>query len=193
MTNRGSFRNFKLGQKNYKLGQGFKIGAEITNRGKRDFKSGHRLQIKAEHFLSMYNFLSTVQPAVAKKSYQVIHHQRIIWEVWEESVLSWDFSYSLIKLQNYSLCESLVNSSQVRESEKTTTTKSILKIFIGYLTGWVRFAVPGLFGRQKVTANLKSSLWKYSVWNKKQNQLLPATIKKIIFFLIFQENSLWFL
>ena len=66
MTNRGSFRNFKLGQKNYKLGQGFKIRAEITSKGKRDFKSGQGWQIKAEHFLSMYNFLSTVPLAVAK-------------------------------------------------------------------------------------------------------------------------------
>ena len=43
IKNRGSLRYFKVGQKDYKLGQGvqigekrFQIGAEITNRGKRD-------------------------------------------------------------------------------------------------------------------------------------------------------------
>ena len=30
IVNRGNFRDFKLGQKNYKVGQGFQIGAEIT-------------------------------------------------------------------------------------------------------------------------------------------------------------------
>ena len=48
ITNRGSFRDFKLGQKDYKSGrQGFQIREEITKRDKRDFKSGEGLQIEA--------------------------------------------------------------------------------------------------------------------------------------------------
>ena len=50
IKNRGIFMDFKLGQKNYKSGKGFQIGAKrfqigskITNRGKKDFKSGHGL------------------------------------------------------------------------------------------------------------------------------------------------------
>ena len=50
IKNRGIFRDFKLGQKKYKSGKGFQIGAKrfqigskITNRGKKDFKSGHGL------------------------------------------------------------------------------------------------------------------------------------------------------
>ena len=46
IINRGSLRDFKSGQKDYKSGQGVQIGekrfqirAEITNRGKRDFES----------------------------------------------------------------------------------------------------------------------------------------------------------
>ena len=49
IKNRGSLRDFQQGEKDYKSGQGFKIGAsEITNRG-RDFKSGQGLQSGAEH------------------------------------------------------------------------------------------------------------------------------------------------
>ena len=33
-------------------------------------------------------------------------------------ILSWAFSYSLAKLQNYSLFESLINSFEVTKSEK---------------------------------------------------------------------------
>ena len=51
--------NFKLWQKDYKLEQGFQIGAkrfqvgaEITNRGKRDLKSGQGLQIGAVQMAS---------------------------------------------------------------------------------------------------------------------------------------------
>ena len=47
ITSRGSLRDFKSVQKDYKSGQGiqigasrFQIGAEITNRGKRDFNLG---------------------------------------------------------------------------------------------------------------------------------------------------------
>ena len=54
----GSFRDFKSGQKDYKLRQEFQIGAkrfqigaEVINRGKTDFKSGQGLQIGAEHML----------------------------------------------------------------------------------------------------------------------------------------------
>ena len=49
------FRDYKSGQKKYKLGQGFQIeakrfeiGAEIANRGNKDFKLGQGLQIGAE-------------------------------------------------------------------------------------------------------------------------------------------------
>ena len=45
ITNKGSFRDFNLGQKDCKSGQRFQIkenrfqvGAKITNRGKTDFK-----------------------------------------------------------------------------------------------------------------------------------------------------------
>ena len=55
ITNRGSLRNFKSGQKDYELGQGFQIGAKrfqfgaaITNRGKGDCKLGQGFQIGAE-------------------------------------------------------------------------------------------------------------------------------------------------
>ena len=54
ITNRGSLRDFKSGQKDYKLGQGFQIGAkkfqigaEITNRDKRDYKSRQGFEIGA--------------------------------------------------------------------------------------------------------------------------------------------------
>ena len=36
-------------------------------------------------------------------------------------ILSWAFSYSLTKLQNYSLCESLINSFEVPKNEQVTT------------------------------------------------------------------------
>ena len=56
ITNRVSFSDFQLGQKDYKSGlgfhiraKGFQIGAEITSRGKTNFKSGQGLQISAEH------------------------------------------------------------------------------------------------------------------------------------------------
>ena len=56
ITNKGSFRDFKSGQKDSHSGQGFQIeakrfqiGAEITNQGKRDLKSIQGLQIGAEH------------------------------------------------------------------------------------------------------------------------------------------------
>ena len=58
IKNRGSLKNFKLGQKQYKSVQGFQIrakrfqiGAEITNQEKRDYKLGQGLQIGAEHAL----------------------------------------------------------------------------------------------------------------------------------------------
>ena len=41
-------KGFQNGAKDYKLGQGFQIGAEITNRAKRNFKPGQGLQIGAE-------------------------------------------------------------------------------------------------------------------------------------------------
>ena len=54
-TNRGSLRDFKLGQRDFKSGQRLQIGArEITNQG-RDFKSGQGLQIGAEHHYVMNN------------------------------------------------------------------------------------------------------------------------------------------
>ena len=58
ITNRGNFKDFNSGQKDYKSRQGFQIGlkrfqigAEITNRGNRDFKSRQGLQIGAEQGL----------------------------------------------------------------------------------------------------------------------------------------------
>ena len=58
ITNRDSVKDFKSGQKDYKLEQKFQIwakrfqiGAEITNRGKIDYKPGRGLQIGAEHSL----------------------------------------------------------------------------------------------------------------------------------------------
>ena len=73
--------------------------------------------------------------------------------------LNWSSYYlelSLTILQNYSLCESLIHSFDIPKSEKTTTIKqiekslkSIIDIFIGNLTGWVRFIVPGTFGPQR--------------------------------------------
>ena len=54
ITNRDRFRNFKSGQKDYKSVQRFQIrvkrfqiGTKITNWGKRNFKSGQGLQIRA--------------------------------------------------------------------------------------------------------------------------------------------------
>ena len=65
ITNRDSFRDFTLSQKDYKSGQGFLIGtqrfqieAEITNWGKRDFKSGQGLQIGAEQCVVCCSYLS---------------------------------------------------------------------------------------------------------------------------------------
>ena len=56
ITNRGSFRDFKSGQKDYRSGQGFQIRPEITNRGKRYFQSEQGLQIGAEQFLFLLYF-----------------------------------------------------------------------------------------------------------------------------------------
>ena len=47
ITNRGSLKDLKSVQKDYKFGQGFQIWAEITNRDKRDYKPGQGLQIDA--------------------------------------------------------------------------------------------------------------------------------------------------
>ena len=54
ITNRGSFRDFKSGQKDYKSGQGFEIrakrfqiGAEITIRSKKNYKLGQGFKIGA--------------------------------------------------------------------------------------------------------------------------------------------------
>ena len=54
ISNTGSLRDFKSGQKGYKTEQGFQIaarrfqiGAEITYRGKRDYKLGQGFQIGA--------------------------------------------------------------------------------------------------------------------------------------------------
>ena len=47
-------------------------------------------------------------------------------------ILSWDFSYSLTELQNYRLCESLINPNEAVKSGKPTITTSKLlfaKIF----------------------------------------------------------------
>ena len=47
-------------------------------------------------------------------------------------MLSWAFSYSLTKLQNYSLCESLIKPDEATKSGKSTITTSKLlfaKIF----------------------------------------------------------------
>ena len=62
ITNRGSLRDFKSGQKDYKSGQifqirakKFQIGTEITKWG-RDFKSGQGLQIGAEPAWFCYFF-----------------------------------------------------------------------------------------------------------------------------------------
>ena len=48
ITNRGSFRNFKSGQGfQIEENQRFQIRAEITNRGKRDYKLEQRFKIGA--------------------------------------------------------------------------------------------------------------------------------------------------
>ena len=47
ITKRGSFRDFKSGQILQIGAKRFQIGTEITNRGKRDFKSRERLEIGA--------------------------------------------------------------------------------------------------------------------------------------------------
>ena len=74
ITNRGSLRDFKSGQKDYKLGLRFQIGARgITNRGslryfksgqkdyklgQKDFKSGQGLQIDTEQLSILFKFSS---------------------------------------------------------------------------------------------------------------------------------------
>ena len=40
-------------------------------------------------------------------------------------ILSWNFSYSLTELQNYSLCEFLIKSSEAPKSGKSTTATKI--------------------------------------------------------------------
>ena len=80
--------------------------------------------------------------------------------------LPWAFSYSLIKLQNSSFCESLINSSEVPKSGKTATTKYINKSlkkhhrYIHSLYHWVgKIHGPGSkIQSPKVTANLQSYL-----------------------------------
>ena len=48
ITNRGSFRNSKSGQGfQIEANRRFQIGAEITNRGKRDYKLEQRFEIEA--------------------------------------------------------------------------------------------------------------------------------------------------
>ena len=72
-------------------------------------------------------------------------------------ILSWAFSYSLTKLQNYSLSESLVNSTEVpkcgkkHQQNRSINQQKIIKNsalknhdryiywFIEYISGWVRF------------------------------------------------------
>ena len=85
-------------------------------------------------------------------------------------ILSSGFSYSLTKLQNYSLCESLINSFEVPKSEKTTTTKQINKSlkkhhgYIYWVSHWLsKIQSPWPFWSIKVTANLKPYLYKCSV------------------------------
>ena len=48
IANRVSLRDFKLGQKDYKSGQGLQIGARKVINRSRDFKSGQGLQIGAD-------------------------------------------------------------------------------------------------------------------------------------------------
>ena len=69
ITNRGSLRDFKSEQKDYKSGRSFKLGQrdlksgqrlqigarEITNRS-RDFNSGQGLQIGAEHNTTVFEY-----------------------------------------------------------------------------------------------------------------------------------------
>ena len=72
-------------------------------------------------------------------------------------ILSWAFSYSLTKLQNYSLSESLLNSTEVpkcgkkHQQNRSINQQKIIKNsalknhdryiywFIEYISGWVRF------------------------------------------------------
>ena len=90
IANRGSLRDFKSGQKDYKLGQRFQIGArdfksgqrlqigarEITNRG-RGFKSGQGLQIGAEH-KKQNNFYSKLYEKERKKYYHSLKLNKVI-------------------------------------------------------------------------------------------------------------------
>ena len=57
ITNRVNLGDFKSKQKRYKSAQGFQIGAkkvqiraEITNPGRRDYKSGQALKIGSEQY-----------------------------------------------------------------------------------------------------------------------------------------------
>ena len=75
------------------------------------------------------------------------------------------FSYNFTKLRNYSLCESPINSFEVRKSEKSTTTKYMNKSLKKHHRNI--YCVPGWLGKipsprpprpPKVTVNLKCYL-----------------------------------
>ena len=85
--------------------------------------------------------------------------------------LPWAFSYSLAKLENYSLFVSLSNSFEVTKSEKQQKQnrwidhwKSIIDIFI-YLTGWIRFTAPSPFSPK---GNSKFEVLLVKIFNLKQ-------------------------
>ena len=97
---------------------------------------------------------------------------------------------SFAKLQNYSLCESPINSLEVPKSEKTSTTKEINKSlkkhhrYIYWVSQWlVKIQSPRPLRPLKETANLNLTCKNIQSKNKKQSQKLPATIEKIKFLL----------
>ena len=80
------------------------------------------------------------------------------------------FSINFTKLRNYSLCESLINSFEVRKSEKSTTTKYMNKSlkkhhrYIYCVLGWLgKIPSPRPPRSPKVTVNLKCYLLNYLV------------------------------
>ena len=111
ITNKESFRDFKMGQKDYKSGQGFEIGQRdfksgqrLKIGGKKDFKSGQGLQIGAEQlYLSRKSCKS---PFSKMATYSLNYSFAFLWYLQSSSLSlsNWFSQWSLV-IRWKMLCE----------------------------------------------------------------------------------------
>ena len=199
MTNRGSFRNFKLGQiitnwgRDLKSGQRLQIRARgISNRG-RDDKSKQNTFSLCTTFSLLYHLL---QPKIILSNTSSKNNLRSLRGV---SIILRFFLQSY-KLQNYSLCESLVNSSQVPESEKTTTTKQINKSLkkhprdIYWVSHWLgKIRISRSLWSSKGNSKFEILLVKIFSLEQKTKSITSSYYKKNLFFLFSKKTVYGFL